>query len=467
MKKLAIIIVLIFFCFIDSNAQSKDDIDQTTLYKIISKLVNPRNVLNTNKLLISDANLINSVLGQLIYYNLPEFDSNKTDASVNLDKIHEYEELIDQNKAYMIIELGDKQIYSIQFLSSAKVAPKFKEIRDAYNLEDMLGTLYGKLTGKQYHYSEINPSKVDTERQRKYDIYFNFLKPEFLIDSWVNEENKTTSRFKLSAEGKWGEDLIVNPGWFYPSYFAGLNLSHFRTKETGIIKELDRPSWSIFVGVALAKKSMINSNLPPKPLRSSGNGIFLRLKGRPAQIIDNALPSFWENFEIEFNGKFNYSKYYWEQYEINESTDIYSNRNYFAFQFKNIHDIQIIDFGSLKWSIGLAFYDIYHYQMYPQFKSVEDLEKDKSNKDKYISSVFAEIGVEKNTNGVFQHDFRIFMNYEPSTKCAYYGFLFNFLINDTFGFDFRYFRNFTGISNLPPWRNDEYFVFSPIIRISN
>ncbi len=471
MKKLTLIITLTLHCFLNSFGQSKNDISPNKLYDIVSKIVNPKDLLNSDKLLITNSNLIEQVLRQLIYYNLPEYDSttsnNKTISIFSLSAINKYEDLISQNKAYLIINLGEKTIYSLQFVSSLDDAPTFREIRDDYNLEQMLGKLYITLKNRQYDYSTINAINTEVEKQRVYDIYFDFLNPKFMLGTWIRKEPQMVSRFELTAEGQWGEDVIVNPGWYYPSYILGLNLSRYTTSKTGIVKEFDRPYWSIFVGTAISKSSSIDSNLPINPLRASGNGLMLHLKGKPGEIIGNDPPSFWKNFEIEFKGKFNYSKYSYNQYGIDKSTDIFTNKNYFAFQLNNKHDVQIIDFGYLKWAVGLAFYDLYHYQILPQQNIVKDLDSNKTAKDRYLSSFYAEIGVEKNTVGVFQHDFRFFINYESSIKCGYYGFIFKFLINDTFGFDFRYFRNYTGVGNLPPWKNDEYFFFSPVIRISN
>ena len=472
MKKLTLILTITFFCFLNSFGQSKNDISSDKLYDLVSKIVSPKDLLNSEKLLITNSNLIELVIRQLIYYNLPECDSitsnDKIIPKFSLSAINKYEDLISQNKAYLIITLGEKAIYSLQFVSSSEAAPKFREIRDDYNLEQMLGTnLYTTLKERRYDYSTIDGIKTEVEKQRVYDIYVDFLNPKFMLGTWIRKDPQIVSRFELTAEGQWGEDVLVNPGWYYPSYVLGLNLSRYTTAKTGIVKEFDRPYWSIFVGSAISKSSSIESNLPIDPLIASGNGLMLHLKGKPGEIIDNDPPSFWKNFEIEFKGKFNYSKYSFDQYGIDKSTDIYTNKNYFAFQINNKHDVQIIDFGYLKWAVGLAFYDLYHYQIQPQQRNVKDLDSNKTIKDRYLSSVYAEIGVEKNTVGVFQHDFSFFVNYESSIKCGYYGFIFKFLINDTFGFDFRYFRNYTGVGNLPPWKNDEYFVFSPIIRISN
>ncbi len=465
MKKL--IICLLFIVFFSENYSQKK---YSEIYKSLITELNPE-IPNPDQWIITETERIVNIFRQLNKYRLPRFvDFAKRDTSYNETLAKKYEMLIIKSKVFMIVVMGQYEIKSLSFKSSENLNYNIEELTDWNQLQLVLGKgAYDKLKGNRSGNYDISYTIDKSKVLSEYSINLNILNPSIQFFSY--QSDRIFSAFSsdslyeniLSFAGQWGENLTVNPGWFSSDYILGLNLSSYN--KLNLSRTYYRPSLSIMAGVSISKKYMLSSNLPPKPLHASGNGIYLKLTGKPWDLFSKG--SSLKNLEVIISSKFNFSSFNWYNYGTYTVEDIFTNKNYVTFQINNKHDeSNIIRFGEVKYGLGFSYYDIHHLQLDPEFQTVKDLEKNKKVIEKYRTSLFGEIGVE-NISNIFEYDFKIFINYESKDKYGYLGFLFNFLITDTFGFDVRFYRVYTGKGNLPPWRTDEYFVFSPIIRISN
>jgi len=440
--------LIIFFltCFSLLSAQPTDD-ELSKLYEKLLYEINPPKA-DPDEWIITDTDFILDVFRQFKKQNFLK-KPDDIHSSADITVINKFENEALKHNAIIKVQMGEREIYSFQFFINGEDSSIFADIGD-FNKIIMVMEKGGYKAIKEKHYEHYDIRK---NKPLEYEVNLNLLKPKLMLYS--------ERMYDVSIEGQWGEDFIVTPAWFSPEYTLGINYARYSsTKSSGIF---DRPAFSLMAGVAFPKKTITETNWSDKSLVNSGLGFYFKLSGKPNLFGSNSSS---DKLQITASGKSNFSTDSWEEFEDHSLTDIYSNKNYFTLEILRPELFGISDLGKFKLGMGISFYDIYHLLLNPVDFSVTDLEINKRAFKKYQTSIFGEVGVE-NVANIVRHDFKIILNYESSNKYGYIGFLFNFLLSDTFGFDIRYYRTIAGKDNLPIWRASEYFVFSPVIRISN
>lgn len=431
----------LIFCLFISFSSINSQINSKIIYKKLLDSLNPNSV-NENSWVISDAEMISN-----LYELLCPDEFNKND--------------IIERKVIIEIHMGQREIKKLLFKNLENENNTILyEIDDFLQLKNLLGDeLYNTLLKKEYEYYNISTVSPPEKYSSEFMLDLNILNPSLMLNHFTSKND----HMNLFVEGKWGEDKIISPGWFSNEYMIGIRISNYGLNPL-INQSLQKPKWSILVGTTFKKNHLITSNLPTDPLYNSGLGFNLSIKGQPSRLFSNL--KYFENFEIELLSKFNFTKYSSEDFDFFNNKQIYSNKNYFGTFLKKYTNQEIIDFGYFNYGLGIMFYDIYKLYVSKNEGVVKDLEENQSKIIKYKTILSLSMGVEK-LSSYWEHKFNITMNYEPNNKLGYIGFIFNFMVNNTIGVDIKFFRIFSGLSNIPTYRNDEYFVFSPHLRIGN
>jgi len=192
----------------------------------------------------------------------------------------------------------------------------------------------------------------------------------------------------------------------------------------------------------------------------SGTNLYFKAQGNPLRL-------FWDDMldiEVTLQGLLSLTQYKTKDFKINYLTQFYSQRNYMAFFIRKKELLNFSEVGALGVGLGISSYDIYHFLLDPDQIKLTDLET--NNKGKFKNNLLAEVFI-SGEGGLLAHNISTLFSYDITESYGFLGFKMFFMLNNTIGFDFRYFTSYRfSTKPLPFYRSNSYLVFSPVIRIN-
>lgn len=357
----------------------------------------------------------------------------------------------------------DNEIELLRFFTEARLEKTdssdyfFDPLTDFVYIQEVLGTeLYNDLKKQFYSLNDITKEYYDTKSGFNFDIYLHFQRPELMFWS-ITTENR--NKYLVSLMGRWGNDHISMPGWFHPEYVAGLKVDYVDY----LLNNRKNSTYTGEIGIGIpAKQPQIgleNDNVGRK-LFHTGTSFYLHFAGQPLGYLWEPL----KDVEVKFTGLFTLNQLKSSDFGINYLTKFYSTRNYIDLFFKQKEILNFEDIGAMYAGIGIAAYDIRYYALNPDKTKLEDLQQNQSGYFKQC--IVTEAGFE-GEGGLLSHNISTQMMYNVANNYGYLGFKLYLMLTNTVGFDFKFFTSFRFTQKgLPFYRDDNYVVFSPVIRIN-
>jgi hypothetical protein len=453
---------ILLFAFLFSNLYSQNQPgDVKELKKIYESL--EYNTIAFNDLkpkwLTNDPVFIRDIFNRFVVKNALRINDKKiTDEELKakVKDVHDGNILIDLRRRYY-----DKEIEFFAFIPASEVDkenPKyaFDPITDGFYLKDIIGNkLYEKLQEQSYFLEDITKTEYDVKAGYFFRLNFNLLDPEIVFwGTTSNERNK----YLISFFGKWGNDLIFNPGWYSREYVGGVGLTYYKN----LSADPRDFTYSVKLGTTFPSSTPYKGENPEKPLFQSGQSIYFQVTGNVLSYIMDGV----EDFDFTLEGKFTQTEYKNKEFGLTSKTEFYTNKTYLIIQgiYRNIFNA--FDLGMFNAGLGISMWDINNMEVDPTKTKPTYVGKKKSWLDKFDNSIYGQFGLTR-YGGLIQHDVNFIIGYLPANGFGYVGFRGQFMLSDNFGLDFRIFSGAgTDSNNLPKWRKDTYLVFSPIIKIN-
>jgi hypothetical protein len=357
----------------------------------------------------------------------------------------------------------DDEVEILRFFTEAKLVTQdssdyfFDEIHDYVFIKNVLGEeMYQDLKKQFYALNDLTKSSYDNKYSYNYDIYLHFFEPELMFwNATTNQKNK----YLLSAIGRWGNDFISLPAWFYPDYVTGLKVTYIDY----LINNRPNNTYILEMGTGLPTRQPvlgIEAEELSKRLFHTGANLYFKIMGNPLRL-------FWDDMldiEVTLQGMLSLTQYKTKDFRLNYLTQFYSQRNYFSFFVRKKELLSFSDVGALGVGLGVSSYDIYHFLLDPDQIKLTDLET--NSKGKFKNNLLAEVFI-SGEGGLLAHNLSTLFSYDYTESYGFIGFKMFFMLNNTFGFDFRYFTSYRFTTKpLPFYRTNSYLVFSPVIRIN-
>ncbi len=357
----------------------------------------------------------------------------------------------------------DDEIEILRFFTESKLASQdstdyfFDEIRDYVFIKNVLGEeMYQDLKKQFYALNDLTKTQYDNKYSYNYDIYLHFFKPELMFwNATTNQKNK----YLVSLVGRWGNDFIAMPGWYYPDYVAGVKVTYIDY----LINNRPNNTYVLEMGTGLPSRQPvlgIESEDISKRLFHTGTSLYFKAEGNPLKL-------FWDDMmdiEVTLQGMLSLTQYKTKDFNINYLTQFYSQRNHVTFFVRKKELLNFSEVGAFGVGLGLSSYDIYHFLLDPDQIKLIDLET--NNKGKFKNNLLAEAFI-SGEGGLLAHNLSTLFSYDYTESYGYVGFKMFFMLNNTIGLDFRYFTSYRfSTKPLPFYRTNSYLVFSPVIRIN-
>lgn len=408
--------------------------------------------------IVSDPLLVREVYNKMIVANAIRVNNEKitVDSLARISKpIFNGEALIVARKRYY-----DNEIELFKFVTADQIdrdAPEalFDPITDGFYLRQILGNeLYSKIQDRIYFFRNVTKDDHNTETGYYFDINLNGLEPELMFWNTTSQER---NKYLVSAFGKWGNDRIYLPGWFFSEFAIGGKLSYY--KQLG--DDESDYTYAISLGTVVSTSKPYKNDLPVKPLKSSGRSVYFKFSGDPARVIFDNFRQLYFDFEMMLT----LNEYKNSEFGTMGPLDFYSVRNYYVFSVKKKNILNLFDFGNLEAGAGYSAHNIFHYEIIPGNVNLVDLNDAAAPESPFDHHIFADIGVSK-SGGLLQHEIELSYGYNLVRDINYIGIKAKIMLSETFGFDVRYYSAVNTDKTAMPWRTDSYFVFSPVLRIN-
>jgi len=453
--KKILIYIAIFYTTIFS--QTADSTKAERLLKIYRNL--EYNTLAFNDLKstwdITDPILIRDIFNRCIVVNALKINGKKPTLEEIKERaydIYDGKVFIELRKRYFDNEIELMRFYTESKFDSTKEDYFFDEIQDNVQIRKVLGTnIYEDIKSQFYALNDLTKTYYDNKDAYSFDVNLQMFRPELMFYS-ITTVNK--NKFLLSFTGKWGEDYIVQPGWYSPHYIISSKIT-FIDRITNFNPHKTY-SFEVGVGVTTHQPNLGNS-IVNNQFYSSGIPIYFSFNGNPLTL-------FSKNYNLE---KFNFglsfalalTQFQTSDYDVDYLSKFYSNRNYFTVmaEYKNFY--HFMDIGWLNAAAVISGYDVYSYFLNPKYKElllIDDKFNYNLNLETYLS----------NPTGLLSYKAGALVNFNFSEGTSYLGIKTLFMITNRFGVDFRFFTGFAFSGDLPYYRNSTYLLVSPIIRIN-
>jgi len=425
--------------------------------------------------IINDINFIRVIYNQFLANDALRVN-DKRPSNEYLDY---FKKLISEEKVYGIVtkRYFDDEIGKFQF----KIKPNFKnslaELKekipfassvlpdptiDPFYLKEIVGEeVYNKMKIKDF-FIDITKKQFSLEKPTNFDIKFSLFNPELMFWQSTTQE---VDKYFISAFGKWGNDKIIIPGWFASDYIGGIKLTYAKN-----INKPNDSSYSIALGTSFIGGHLFPKDLPSSPIFFSGRSLYLKLQGNPLSLINSNLKMV-KKFSIFIEGKFRLEEYDRKKYAFKNEKEFYSVKDYFilGMNYNNITKIDLFnlfELGDLNTSIGYALADIVHLKSFPHKTEITSLDSTSNIWKRAQHHFFVNIGF-FNDEDFFQRNISLLLSYNLKYKYSYLGIKFFAMLGETVGIDLRFFSKLNSSDiKTPSWRNDTYFLFSPIIRLN-
>jgi len=413
-----------------------------------------------NKWIITDPIFVREIYNRFIVKNALKLNGKKPSLEVLKEKtkdIYSGDVFIELRRRYYDGEIEKLRFFTESKLDTSEADYFFDSINDNVYLREVLGeVLYDNLKKQFYAHNDLTKSYFDNKLAYDYDIYFHITNPSLMFWGMTTDSK---NKYLLSLMGKWGNEKIAFPGWYYPDYIVGFRLSYIDY----LLNNEQYNTYSLNIGIGLPARQITfdyNKDSFGQRLFHTGANIYVGLEGYPFKFIGEK----FKRIKLSIYGMFSVTEFQTKDFTLNYISQFYSNRNYVTLFFDYRDIFNLMDFGWFHAGLGVSSFDVYHYFYDPLKNNLLDLEP--SVKNKFDNVINAEIGI-ANNKGLFQHDVSLNFNYVFNKGYGYAGVKTHFMLSNTIGIDFSFYQSFMfNTKPLPFYRLDNYIVFSPFLRIN-
>ncbi len=458
-------ISILFFVFISSlclSQNTKDTVKTQRLNLIYRNLEYNTTAFNDlkNKWVITDPIFVREIYNRFIVKNALKLDGKKPSLKMLKEKtkdIYSGDVFIELRKRYYDGEIEKLRFFTESKLDTSEADYFFDSVNDNIYLREILGeVLYNNLKKQFYAHNDLTKSYFDNKLAYNYDIYFHITNPVLMF--W-GMTTKSKNKYLVYFMGKWGNDRIAFPGWYYPDYMIGLKIAYIDY----LLNNEAYNSYTFDIGIGVpARQITFDFNKDPfgQRLFHTGTNVYAGLEGYPFKFIGEK----FKRIKLSISGMFSITEFKTKDFGFDYVSQFYSNRNYFSLFFDYRDIMNLMDFGWLHAGLGVSSFDVYHYFYDPLKDNLQDLEPQVSSK--FDNVINTEIGL-STSKGLLQHDLSFDVNYVFNKGYGYAGIKAHFMLSNTIGIDFSFYQSFKfNTKSLPFYRLDNYIVFSPIIRIN-
>lgn len=462
MKKFSLLLLSLIF-FQNGFSQETDSVTATNLKKIYNSL--EYNTIAFNDLkeqwIVNDPVFIREIYNRFVVRNAFRINDKKVSREFleqKTEDIYNGRILIEVRKRYY-----DDEIEFFGFIPEEEInqpVPKyvFDPVVDGFYLREVLNDkIYDKIRNRDYYFDNLTKTDYDVKSGYYFDLKLNMLEPDIMY--W-NTTSNARNKYLLSFFGKWGDDRIMQPGWYANEYIFGSKVTYY----SNISNNQQNYTYSVSLGTNAPASKPFVGTAPAKPLYVSGKSLYIKISGDFMKYIDESLTDFDLSVETKYTFVDNTKTLDYGKKPA--KFDFYSNKTYFVLEVMKRNLFNLFDFGQFELGGGLASADVHHLQYDPAAVKISDLQGTKSLFDKFSHFAFVDFGVAR-TGGLIQHNLHTLIGYNVQGGFGYFGVKMKVMLNDTFGMDIRYFNTY-GVDKkkYDPWRYDSFLVFSPIIRIN-
>lgn len=465
MKRLIVIIIALLFLIAPGLKYAQVDREISDLESVYENLEYRTIAFDDLKRrwLIKDPIFVREIFNRLVVQNAV-YDEI-TGEKLRLAEMKKKAQPIYDDRVYVELmqRWYDDEIASLKFMTEEQLVLKienrrylFKPMEDCVYIREVLGDrLYNMLKDKVYGMNDVTKDPFEANIGYYFDLNFNMLEPEAVFWNSTSSpaEGADKNKYLVSAFGKWGNDYICIPGWYYNDFVFGLRLAY--TDEVKRDRAEYSHLYSIKIGSGTAAKQPFKDNyVKERELFNSGTNMYFHFAGNPL---------FWlkvHDFQMGVEGLVNLEEKSFLDYQLDYNASFFSMRNYLVFSIKQKHIVNLFDFGDLELGAGYAMHDMHHFMLNQQLRQVVSL-----SEPKQFLLPYGEIGVQRE-GGLMQHNITVQFSYNSQDQYGWVGAKALVMLSQSIGLDFRYFFAIGNAQNLPHWQTDAYYlVFSPIIRI--
>ncbi len=411
------------------------------------------------KWIVSDPLLIRDVFNRFLVKNA----LRKNGKEFSIEEVKNVADEIQNGNVIIFLRKRyyDNEIEYFAFLPFSEIYKKSPHlladsVTDGFYLKDVIGdALYRKLQNKSYFFSTITKKIFEVRAGYYFKIFLDLMKPEIMFWSTTSKQR---NKYLVSFFGKWGNDNIVMPSYYLRSYIMGLRLTYYNVISTNP----EEYSYKLSLGLGFPSNVQYTSQIASNDkFFHSGTNIYIALSGQPLQQIYPKIRNLFMDLELSYT-MFDYK---YKNFGLSSPLTFYAIKNYFTFKVSKKNIFNVFGLGMLKFSLGVSTHDINKLQLNPAKQKVVDLEPNKSFIQKFSHFILTSVGIER-FGGLLSYNFNIDYFHNFNYSASYLGFNLEFLISDNIGFDIRYYKAMNDVHSNIGWRNNYYFVFSPVLKIN-
>lgn len=463
--KLIAVIVILYIVTDSGAAQDLDSYKVNRLNFIYRNLEYPTVTFDDlkNAWVITDPVFVREVFNRFVVNKalringkVPSYDDIKEKAKY----VHNGDVFVFLKKRYYDDEIDTLKFFKEPSLMFPEDSTDyfFDGVYDYVYIKRILGErLYKDIQSKFYAFTDLTKTQYDSKPAYNFDIYLHFTDPHLMFWSATTSNN---NKYLVSFFGKWGSDYISIPGWYYPTYVGGLRLNYMQELSNNDPKY----SYTVSLGAGIPVKKQpfqeFDSEGYGRRLFNSGPSIYLQADGNPLGLLWE--PIHFINVFLECNLSFALIQP--GDLGLGYISEFYTPRNSLALMFRAKELFTVFNQGYFNAGIGFATHDIYNYLYRPG--DIKFIDLDPKAKSKFKNMIVIESGV-SNRGGLLMFNSALQINYNLVENAGYIGLKTLIMLSNTVGFDFKLFTSYKFHSKqLPFYRNSNYFVFSPVIRIN-
>ncbi len=461
--------LLIFFSVIISSpeafAQPADTVQayrMRVLNSIYNNLEYPTTAFNDLKKtwVVTDPVFVREIFNKFVVKNALKVNGTKPTLEELQEKskdIYLGNVFIDLRKRYY-----DDEIELLRFFRESSYGRRdttdffFDPINDFVYLKEVVGPeLYVELKKQFYALNDLTKTFYDSKYAYNFNVYLHLLEPEIMFWSLTT---KGRNKYLASFIGRWGNEYLPIPGWYYPNYVTGVKVTYIDS----LINNRAYNSYVGEIGFGLPAKQPdlgFEKDDVGRRMFYTGAGFYFKFVGSPLGYVYKPI----KDIQLTLQGFFTLSQVKSSDIGLSYLTKFYSTRNYFTLFAKYPNLFEIKDAGSIYAGAGYSAFDVKYFALVPGITRLLELNSGGAG-FKHIFNT--EAGIE-GEGGLLNYKFATLANYNFVDSDGYLGLNFYFMLTNTIGLDFRFHTSYRfSNAGAPFYRSDTYVVFSPVFRIN-
>ncbi|MBU1678252.1 MAG: hypothetical protein KKD86_05275 [Bacteroidetes bacterium] len=410
------------------------------------------------KWIISDPVFVREVFNKFVSKNALRLRGRALNQLTLIEKAKEVQDgniLIDLRKRYY-----DDEIEYFAFIPFSEIdnfEPKLlvDSVDDGFFLKDIVGSVvYGKLQEQSYFFSNLTKEIFDTKAGYYFDVNVDAVDPSVMFWSTTSDYR---NKFLLSLFGKWGQDYIFMPGWYFPEMIVGGRITYFDV----LSGDPDDYTYEVSFGTGMASHYPYVSIGNEQKLDKAGQSVYAKISGQALKYVMDDAEDYYIDLEVFTTPvDFEYS-----DLKFASTRSFFSIRNYAVFKVRKERLFNLFNFGMAKAALGISTYSVDEYKYDTKLKTFSDLRTTTDFMNKFEHFFFGEFGVEKG-GGLVQYDITAVLGFNFVEGYLMGGIKSQIMLSDTFGLQFRIYQGLGMEPSTYGYRTTPTVVFSPVLRIN-